>query len=108
MHRIAKIRRLSHVVLLVAAQAVLRAKRGRDIQPANRAQRVERMFEFGGHRRGVREQRHAPAFELALQIDVGEQAIDTELNHVRNLQVDDEAVGMVEIGFLRQMLERPV
>jgi hypothetical protein len=36
----------------------------------------------------VREQRHAPALELALQLDVAEQSIDSELDHARVLQIE--------------------
>ena len=64
MDRIAKVLRLDHVVLLVTAQPVLRTERGGDVEPADRAQRIERMLEIGGHRRGMREQRDASAFEL--------------------------------------------
>jgi hypothetical protein len=56
----------------------------------------------------MREQRHAPALELALQFDVGEQSIDTELDHAGVLQIENEAVGMVEIGGPGGMFERPV
>jgi hypothetical protein len=62
--RVAKILRLDHVVLLVATQSVLRAEGGGDVEPSDRAQRIERVLEVGGHRRGMREQRDASAFEL--------------------------------------------
>ena len=69
-HRVAKVRRLGHVVLLVAAQAVLRTEGRGDVEAADDAQRIQRMLELGGHRGRMRQQRHAPAFELALQLDV--------------------------------------
>ena len=70
MHRIAEIRRLDHVVLLVAAQPVLRAESRGDVESANAAQRIERMLELRGHRGRMREQRDAPALELAQQFHV--------------------------------------
>jgi hypothetical protein len=61
----------------------------------------------------MRQQRHAPAFELAQQFEVAYQAIDAELDHgeyleSRSVELDHKAASMVEIGFLRGMLERPV
>ena len=113
MHRIAEIRRLDHVVLLVAAQPVLRTECRGDVEPAHAAQRIERMLEIRGHGSRMRQQRHAPAFELAQQFDVAYQAIDAELDHVavyrtRSIELDHKAAGVVEIGFLRGMFERPV
>ena len=46
-----------------------------------RAQCVERMFEIRRHRSRMRQQRNAPAFELALQFHVAQQAVDSELDH---------------------------
>ena len=69
-HRIAKVRRLDHVVLLVAAQPVLRTESRGDVEAANAAQRVERMLEVCRHRGGMREQRDTPALELVQQFDV--------------------------------------
>jgi hypothetical protein len=83
MNRVAEIRRLDHVVLFVAAQAVLRTECGGDVQPADRAQRIERMLEVGGHGSRVREQRHAAPLEFLQQLVVAEQAIDAELDQGR-------------------------
>jgi hypothetical protein len=105
MHRVAKIRRLDHVVLLVAAQSVLRAESRGDVHAADRAQGVQRMLELGRHRGRVGQQGNAAAFELALQFDVAEQSIDSELDHARALQVENEAVGMVEVWFPGGMFE---
>jgi hypothetical protein len=44
-HRIVEVRRLDHVVLLVAAQAVLRAEGRGEPQVAERRERVERVLE---------------------------------------------------------------
>jgi hypothetical protein len=41
-----------------------------DLDTANVAQRVQRMFEIRGHRRRMGQQGHAPPLELTLQIDV--------------------------------------
>ena len=62
-HRVGKVRRLDHVVLLVAAQAVLRTERRRQFQIGKRGQRVERMHQLARHRGGMREQRDALAGE---------------------------------------------
>ena len=43
MHRIVVVRRLDHVVLLVAAQAVLRTESCADLDVAARDKRIERM-----------------------------------------------------------------
>ena len=86
MHRIAEIRRLDHVVLLVAAQPVLRTESRGDVETADGAQCVERMFEIRRHRSRMRQQRNAPAFELALQFHVAQQAVDSELDHELSLQ----------------------
>jgi hypothetical protein len=41
----------------------------------------------------MRQQRNAPAFELALQFHVGQQAVDSELDHERPLiEVNHKAV----------------
>ena len=56
----------------------------------------------------MRQQCHAPALELALQLVVAEQSIDSELDHARVLQIENEAIGMVEVGFPGGMFEGPV
>ncbi len=63
MHRIVEVGRLDHVVLLVAAQAMLRTEGGGDVQAAARGQPVEGMPQVPGDRGGVREQGDAPALE---------------------------------------------
>ena len=54
-----------HVVLLVAAQAVLRAEGGADAEVAAGGERVERMGEVRRHRGGMGEQGDAPARRAA-------------------------------------------
>jgi hypothetical protein len=116
MHRVAEVRRLDHVVLLVASQPVLRSESGGDVEAPDGAQRVERVFEIRGHGSRVREQRDAPALEFPLQFQIRQQTIDAELDHdrtpkgceQRSVELDDEAVTVMEIGFLRGMFERPV
>ncbi len=87
---------------------MLRAESRGDVDTAHRAQRIQRMLELGGHRGRMRQQRDPASFQLALQLDVGEQAIDAELDHASNLEIEDEAIGMVEIGFPGGMSEGPV
>ena len=78
--RIREIRRLDHVVLLVAAQAVLRPERRRELDVGQRRQRVERVREIARHRRGMREQRDALAAQALAQRARSEQPIQTELH----------------------------
>ena len=53
--RIGKVRRLDHVVLLVAPQSVLRSERGRDLNVAAFRQRVQRVREIAGNRSRMRQ-----------------------------------------------------
>jgi hypothetical protein len=78
--RVGEVRRLDHVVLLVAAHAVLRTEGGREAQVAARRQRVERVREIGGHRGRMGEQRHTAAGERRAQRGIGEQAIESGLH----------------------------
>ncbi len=75
MHRVVEVRRLDHVVLLVAAQAVLGAERRGERQIAARGQGIERMREVAGHGGRVSEQRDAPAAQRRAQLAFGQQAI---------------------------------
>ena len=68
---------LDHIVLLVAAQAVLRTERGGQVE-AGGGERVEAVGQVAGHRRRMREQRDALAFERLAQFRVGEQPVDSE------------------------------
>ena len=60
----------------------------------------------------MRKQRDAPAFQLAQQLVVTDEAVDAELDHVVRyrglIELDHDAVCVMKIGFLRWMLERPV
>ena len=67
-HRVVEGRRLDHVVLLVAAQAVLRAERGRELELAERGQRIERMREIRRHGCGMREHRDAFSAQRTAQL----------------------------------------
>ena len=80
MQRVAEVRRLDHVVLLVAAQAVLRAEGGSQPEVGQGGQCVERVGEVGGHRGRMGEQRNAAAGQRAAQGGVGEQAVNAELD----------------------------
>src|SRR5690349_20874332 len=85
MHRVAEIRRLDHVVLLVAAQSVLGPESGGDVEAPDRAQRIERVLEIRSHGSRMGEQRDATTLELALQLQVGQQTVNAELDHGRSL-----------------------
>ena len=78
MHRIVEVRRLDHVVLLVAAQAMLRTESGADLHVAACGQRIQRMRQIFRDRSRMREQRHALALERCAQSRFGDESIDTE------------------------------
>ena len=78
--RIEEVGRLDHVVLLVAAQAVLRAEGGGELDVGQGRQRVERVRQVARHRRRMGEQGDAAAVERRAQGGVGEQAVDAELD----------------------------
>jgi hypothetical protein len=75
MHRVGEVCRLDHVVLLVAAQTMLRPERGGEVDAGG--QRIERMRQILGHRSGMRQQCHAPALERRAQLVFGEKPVDT-------------------------------
>src|SRR5450830_855594 len=80
MYRIVEVRRLDHVVLLVATQAMLRTERSADLHVAacgERIQRVRQVFRYGS---GMREQRHASAPEWHTQSGFGDESIDAKLH----------------------------
>ena len=77
-HRIDEVGRLDHVVLLVAAQAVLRAEGRREPQVPERGQRIERMREVGRDRSRMRQQRDAASAQVLAQPGIGTQTVDRE------------------------------
>ena len=108
-HRIVEVRRLDHVVLLVAAQAVLRAERGGELDVAAGGQRIERMRQVLRDRGGMREQRHAPARERRAQGRLSEQAIDAEFHDgTRRSKLERKAIRMMEVGLAGRMRQRPI
>ena len=108
-HRIVEVRRLDHVVLLVAAQAVLRAEGGGELDVAARGQRIERMGQVCGDRGRMRQQRDALALERRAQGGFGEQAIDAEFHgRSRWCKFERKAIGMVEIRLAGRMRQCPV
>ena len=60
-HRIVEVRRLDHVVLLVAAQPMLRTEGGADLDVAACGQRIQRMRQVFRDRSRMRKQRDALA-----------------------------------------------
>jgi hypothetical protein len=79
---IVEVRRLDHVVLLVAAQAMLRTEGRRQSDVAARGQCIERMGQVMGERRGMGEHGHALSLKRRAQCRVREQSIDAELHRV--------------------------
>ena len=73
------VRRLDHIVLLVALQPVLRSERRCDIDPAF-DQRVERMVQLRGDRSRMRHQRYALALEWGSQFVFGQKAVNAEFH----------------------------
>ena len=80
MHRIVEVRRLDHVVLLVAAQAMLRTEGSADLHVAACGQRIQRVRQVFRDGSGMREQRHAPAAERRAQSGFGDKSIDAKLH----------------------------
>ncbi len=80
MHRIVEVRRLDHVVLLVAAQAVLRTEGSGELDVAACGERVERMRQVLRDRRRMREQRHALARERRAQRGFGDKPVNAEFH----------------------------
>ena len=76
--RVVKVGGLNHVVLLVAAQSVLRAEGRAELHVPDRRERIERMREIGRHRCGVCNERNAFAREGSSQSGVTEEAVDAE------------------------------
>ena len=97
-HRIVEVRRLDHVVLLVAAQAMLRTERGDELDVAACGQRIERMRQVFRDRSGMREQCNAPALERRAQSGFGDQSVDAKF-HGRHAggKFMRKAIGMMEI-----------
>ena len=75
--RIGEVGRLHHIVLKVAAHAMLRPEHRGDVDP-RRDEGVNAVGQVGGDRGGVREQRHALALERRPKRGGGEQAVDAE------------------------------
>jgi hypothetical protein len=79
---VAEVRRLDHVVLLVAAQPVLRPESRGDGEPRRRGQRIQRMPPAArarlGHGGRMREQAEPLAFERRAQRRLVEQPVDAE------------------------------
>ena len=78
--RVVEVRALDHVVLLVAAQPVLRAEGGGQLHVAERGQRVQRVGQVCRHRGGMGQQGYAAAGERLAQFRLGEEPIDSELH----------------------------
>ena len=79
-HRIVEVGRLDHVVLLVAAQAVLRAESGGELDVAAGGERIERMRQVLRDRSRMRQQGDAPAGKRRAQRSFGEKSVDAEFH----------------------------
>ena len=80
MHRVVEVRRLDHVVLLVAAQTMLRTERGGELDVAARGQRIERVRQVLRDGSRMREQCNAPAVERRAQRGFGDKSIDAKFH----------------------------
>ncbi len=114
MHRIVEVRRLDHVVLLVATQSMLRPEGGRDPDVAAGGERIERVGQVLRDRRRMRQQGHTPALEWRAQGGLGEEAIDAEFHGpechgaLRWREFVRKAIRVMEIRLARRMSQRPV
>ena len=80
MHRVGEVGSLDHVVLLVAAQTMLRTERSGQIYVGARGKRIKRMPQILGDRSGMREQHYAPALQRGAQPRLGEKPVDAEFH----------------------------
>src|SRR5262249_14158253 len=79
-HRIVEVRRLDHIVLLVAAQSVLWTEGGGHLDVAARGKRIERMCQFFRDGGRMREQCYAFALERRAQGWLGDESIYAEFH----------------------------
>ncbi len=88
--RVDVVGRLDHVVLLVAAHAVLRPECGGQAEVLMRCERIDRVREIGGDRGRVGEQGDATAIERLPDGAVEQQAVNPEFHRTitRNAKVD--------------------
>ena len=111
MHRIVEVRRLDHVVLLVAAQAMLRTEGSGDLHVAACGQRIQRMRQVFRDGSGMREQRHAPAVERRAQSGFGDQSIDAKFHGCRaGRKLMRKTVRVMEVrlsGWMRALCAAP-
>ena len=103
-HRVDEVRRLHHVVLLVAAQPCCGPNAAVRLISSSARERVERMSEVARHRSRMREQRH-PRCRRAVFSAPARSGAD---QFRTASSVSANASGMVEVGLLRRMRERPV
>jgi hypothetical protein len=80
MDRIGEIRALDHIVLLVAAHAVLGSDGGGELQIRQGGERVQRMGQVVGHRSGMGQEGDAAAGQRGAQGGVGDEAVEAELH----------------------------
>ncbi len=80
MDRIGEVRRLDHVVLLVAAQTVLRTESGSDVHVTACGQCIERVPQVRRDRSGMREESDALALEGRAQGGFGDKSIDAKFH----------------------------
>ena len=81
MHRIKEIRRFDHVVLLIAAQSVLRSEGGGEPNVGQGGERVETVTPIGRDRGRMRKQRDPTIRKWFAQCRILQQAIDSETHH---------------------------
>ena len=109
MDRIVEVLRLDHVVLLVAAQAMLRTEGGGDLDVAASGQSIERMRQVGRDRSGMRQQGNAPAGKRRPQRGFGDKAVDAEFHGCHGLgQFKRKAIGMMKVRLAGRMRQRPI
>jgi hypothetical protein len=80
MHRIVEVQRLDHVVLLVAAQTMLRTEGCAELDVAASSQRIERVSQVFGDGGRMSEQCHALALERGTQSGLGAESVNSKLH----------------------------
>ena len=99
--RVGEVRRLHHIVLEVAADAMLRAEHRRQLQ-SGREKRIDAVGQVFGDGGRMRQQRNALAFERTAQFGVGKQPVDSKQAHWGCLrELRDEAIRVMEIRLVR-------
>ena len=102
MDRIDEVRAFDHIVLLVAAQAVLRAESGAKPDSANAASASRLCVKIASDRSRMGDQRDPLAFQRRAQFGIGQQPFDAEPSfRTHSIEQQGPHRGGVKIGLAR-------